>query len=149
MAIAPAGRCRQLVAYALCGLLTTVVNVVSFKFCRSLFVFPLAVSNFTAWCLSVVFAFFMNRRFVFTRGVDACAARPSSNGVSLLREFSLFVLSRVFSLALDMGFVWLTIAILAFDELAMKILSNCVVIVVNYLTSLLIVFRSGESHGKK
>jgi hypothetical protein len=31
----------------------------------------------------------------------------------------------------------------------MKILSNCVVIVVNYLTSLLIVFRSGECHEKK
>lgn len=151
MAIAPAGRCRQLLAYALCGLLTTVVNVVSFKVCRSLLVSPLVVSNMLAWCLSVAFAFFANRRFVFTTGFVARSSSDSlsSKGVSLLREFSLFVLSRLFSLALDMAFVWLTIAILAFDELAMKILSNCVVIVVNYLTGLLIVFRSGDGHGKK
>lgn len=150
MAIAPAGRCGKILAYALCGLLTTVVNVVSFKLCRSLFSFPLVVSNMVAWFLSVVFAFFTNRRFVFTAGVDARAARPSSRasstkGVSLLREFSLFVLSRLFSLALDMAFIWLTIAIFGFDELAMKILSNCIVIVVNYLTSLLIVFRRGDT----
>lgn len=154
MAVAPGERLRQLIAYALCGFFTTVVNVVSFRLCRALFGWPLLPSNVAAWCLSVSFAFVTNRRFVFVAALGVRDARspsrePPSKAVVRLREFVLFVLSRLFSLALDMAFVWLTVAVLAFDELAMKILSNIIVIVVNYLTGLLLVFRSGDAPWKK
>jgi putative flippase GtrA len=120
-------------AYIFWGILTTLVNILVFEACRIVFSFPVPVSNAVAWVLSVLFAFFTNREFVF-KGQNG---ETASLGV----QIGLFFLSRLFSGAMDMALVVLLISSLGLPELPMKVLINGVVIIVNYVASALVVFR--------
>ena len=55
---------RSLITYAFFGALTTVVNIVTYGVC-TWFGINTGASNAFAWVLSVLFAYFTNRRWVF------------------------------------------------------------------------------------
>ncbi len=122
-------------AYLFWGVMTTLVNVAAFSFFRTLLDVPLLASNAGAWTLAVAFAFATNRAFVFGSRAKGLADATG--------EFARFVASRLFSGALDMALMFVGARILSFDELATKIAVNVVVVVVNYVTSSLVVFRRG------
>lgn len=134
--IAENTKLHRYLSYIFWGALTTLVNVASFFILRRIALAPLVAANFSAWVLSVLFAFYTNRRFVFqsrARGVG-----------SVSRELAMFFASRIFSGALDMALMYVLVAVLYIEELPVKIAVNVIVIAVNYLTSLLFVFRKGE-----
>lgn len=124
---------RHYAVYIFWGILTTLVNILIFEACRIVFSIPVPVSNAIAWVLSVLFAFFTNRKFVFPQTDETTHSIPVQIG--------LFFLSRLFSGALDMALVLLLISSLGFPELYMKILINGIVIIVNYAASALLVFK--------
>jgi putative flippase GtrA len=122
-------------AYVFWGALTTLVNIAVFFLLRRTVALPLLGANLIAWVASVLFAFASNRRFVFgsrARGVIPVAA-----------ELARFFASRAFSGLLDMALMYLLVECLAFSELPVKIAVNVLVVVINYLTSLLFVFAKG------
>lgn len=124
---------RELVSYVFWGVMTTIVNyVVYFLLTEGLQVYYLT-GNVIAWAISVLFAYFVNKLYVFQ-------SRDWAWRVAL-RELWQMVASRLFSLGLEMGILWLFVDVLLFPHGAVKLISNVVVVVVNYVLSKFIIFR--------
>ena len=125
------------VNYLIFGGLTTVVNFVVFFAANELLGVDYRPATVLAWCAAVAFAFVVNKRYVFRSRTEGLAA--------LVREIMLFLTARVSSLLFDMGWMILAVEILHMNELWAKILSNVVVVVVNYFFSKLFVFRKPDN----
>lgn len=89
-----------------------------------------------SWICSVTFAFITNRLFVF---------QSEAKKAGVLREGVTFFLSRVFTLVVDLVIMFLLVDLTGIQnglyEFAAKVLSNVVVLVLNYVLSKLFVFR--------
>lgn len=123
---------KSVILYILFGGLTTLVNIVVYFACSCL-KFSTAVSTLTAWLLSVLFAYITNRKYVFG---------SKSQGVkSVFKEVSNFFLSRLATGLLDLAVMLLFVDILEFNGMFIKVISNMVVIVLNYVLSKFLVFK--------
>lgn len=124
---------RELISYVFWGVMTTVVNYVTyFLLTEGLRVYYLT-SNVIAWAVSVLFAYFVNKLFVF-RSKD-WAWRVA------LRELWQMVASRIFSLGLETGILWLFVEKLLLNEFIVKLAANVLVVIVNYVLSKFIIFN--------
>jgi putative flippase GtrA len=125
---------RETVAYLIFGVLTTVVNIVSFALLCDLWHIPELVANVIAWAVSVAFAYVTNRGIVF---------RSEARGLrAILREIGLFVGARVLSLGLDEAGMAVCLYVLHWHKMAAKIFMNVLVVIFNYIASKLLIFRS-------
>ena len=123
---------KEVILYLFFGVLTTAVNIFVFQGCR-LFELDLFFSNLIAWILSVLTAFVTNKLFVF---------ESKNTSVSqLIKETILFFSARVFSLGIDMAVIAFMVQCLMIHELVSKVVSNGIVIVVNYVLSKFIIFK--------
>lgn len=121
---------KELFLYAVFGVLTTVVNIVTyFIFVRFLGIHYL-VSNCFAWFFAVSFAYVTNRIWVF-----------ESKSPNILKECCLFFGGRIFSGVVDIGLMYLFIDILSIGDLISKVFVNIIVIILNYVFSKWIVFK--------
>lgn len=136
---------KSLIAYVFWGGVTTLVNIVVFGLCRRAGL-STSLSNVLAWILSVLTAYLSNRKWVFH---SECRT-PSAIG----REFLSFVACRIGTGLMDQaimvaGVDWLGPMIIPAEyaflwSMALKIASNVLVIILNYVLSRLLVFRSGR-----
>ncbi len=124
---------RETILYLFFGGLTTLINIASYWALTKIFYVDYMVATALAWLLSVLFAFVTNKLFVFDSKSLAAAL--------VLKELVLFVGARLFSGALDMGMMYLFVDVLQVNDMVVKILSNIIVIVVNYILSKLIIFK--------
>ncbi|MBQ7412250.1 MAG: GtrA family protein [Clostridia bacterium] len=122
---------REIFWYLVFGVLTTLVNVGAYY----LFAHPLslsvALSTALAWLISVIFAFVTNKLFVF----------GSKSSKRLLYEIITFFGARLATGALDFALMLIFVEVLGAPDLLMKIISNIVVIILNFVLSKIIVFR--------
>ena len=134
---------REFLSYVFFGVLTTVVNYVSYLLLAPLFsttTIPTAI----AWALSVIFAYVTNRIFVF---------RSQARGFRALAwEILTFFGARLLSGVLDAGIMWIFADRLKLNDKVVKLASNVFVVIFNYVASKLVIFRKGrkgkdESHG--
>lgn len=128
---------KEMLAYIFFGICTTLVNIIVFQVCTALLRWNWALSNILAWILSVLFAFFTNKLFVF-QSKDSGLKR-------FLWETVTFFGARILSLGVDMVGMWLLLDLLHVNSLLSKILVNIVVIVVNYILSKYVIFRKKSS----
>lgn len=56
---------REIIAYLIFGVLTTLVNIVVYFVASNLLGINYLISNFLAWFISVLFAYITNRAYVF------------------------------------------------------------------------------------
>jgi len=123
----------EMISYLIFGVLTTAINVVSFGLLRSMAHWDLLAANTTAWILSVAFAFFTNKLFVF---------KSKSFAVNLLlRELVTFVAARLLSLGVDTLGMLLMVNVLTWNDWVAKIIMNVIVIIINYVLSKKIIFK--------
>ena len=94
------------------------------------------VSTAIAWVLSVLFAYFTNRVWVFQS--------TASGTKAILREIGSFFGCRLLSGAIDMGIMFLCVSVLGLPDKLIKILANVVVIILNYLFSKLFIFKKDK-----
>ena len=135
---------REALAYLFFGGVTTLVNIASFALLKRAGL-ATGVANAIAWVLSVLTAYFTNRRWVFD---------SRTHGAAALREFVTFVACRVGTGLMDEAIVVLGVdrlgpAILPADRqalwaLGVKVFSNVLVVVLNYVFSRLFIFRKKE-----
>ena len=59
-----------------------------------------------------------------------------------------FFACRAVSFVLDIGIMWLTVDNLGWPNMLMKIISNVIIIVVNYVASKLLIFNKSKGAGK-
>ncbi|KRM72144.1 GtrA family protein [Lacticaseibacillus brantae] len=120
---------ETLIRYLFIGGLTTLVNIVVFFVLNAMSV-PLLWANTVAWLVSVIFAFFTNKSVVFQS--------QYTNRRRFLIELGSFFALRAASLVLDNGIMYLGITVMGLSVLLVKLVSQVIVIVANYLFSKLI-----------
>lgn len=119
--------------YLVFGVLTTVVNYVVYIPCYNLLGLGGAASNVIAWAAAVAFAFLTNKPFVF-KSHDWSAK-------VLLPELAKFLGCRIGSGLLETAIIFVTVDCLMWNGNWMKLLTNVMVVVLNYFGSKLLVFR--------
>ncbi|MGL4774326.1 MAG: GtrA family protein [Clostridium sp.] len=130
---------KELIAYGVFGVLTTLINIIVYYVCTKLLGIEYLISNVIAWILSVAFAYITNKLFVFESN--------KSDLNSILKEVSAFVGARLFSGVLDMGIMYACVDLLSMNDVVVKILANVIVIVLNYFLSKYWIFRK-EKRGE-
>lgn len=138
---------KELINYVFFGALATVVSIVSFKiFDVTLGADLYLVSNIISWIITVIFAYFTNKIWVFES--------KSWKANVLVREVISFFGARVFSLVVEEAGLWLLIDVLSMGgicwtvlgfnitgNLIAKVIMQVVVVILNYIFSKLIIFK--------
>ena len=128
---------RELVSYVFWGVMTTAVNYVSYTLLSEVFHVHYMAGTIIAWTVSVLFAYFVNKLFVFQ-------SRDWAWRVAL-RELWQMVASRLFSLGLEMAIMWFFVDTMHFNHLIVKLAANVVVVIVNYVLSKFIIFKKKQN----
>lgn len=123
---------KEVVLYLVFGGLTTLINIVVYAVCARWLSLGTMQANASALTISILFAYITNKLFVFESKTDTIK--------EVFREFFSFIACRLGTGALDMVFMFVSVDILGFYDVAMKILSNIIVIVLNYVFSKLVIF---------
>lgn len=113
---------KELFSYIVAGGLTTLVNFVVYYLLIYVKI-DYKISNTVAFVASVIFAFIINKHYVFN----------SDKGY--LKEFIKFSIGRAATYALDIGCMVLLIEFISVNEYVAKIWTNILVIIVNYFIS--------------
>ena len=125
------GKYNEIFMYVIFGVLTTLVNIITFYILDKIGL-NVYINNTIAWILSVLFAFITNRKYVFN-------SNKSNKG--LFKEMGFFFLFRIFSYGIDMFTMFIMVDILNIGKLLSKVIDNVIVIIINYFTSKLFVFK--------
>lgn len=154
---------REMVSYIFFGVLTTVVNLITFFVFKELFIkigwsgilnnaftslgWEKALqflsdgseyldANTIAWVVGVLFAFFTNKLFVF----ESKSWSPAVAG----KEFVAFVGARVFSFVVESVMMFVMVSVMGLKEIIAKIIVAVVVVILNYVFSKLFIFKNKE-----
>ena len=128
---------RETVSYVVFGVLTTLVNMAVYGLCYNVLRIHNLISNALAWVAAVLFAYVVNKLFVFHSHTRTARA--------LVREFGLFIAARLFSFGVDELGMGLLVNLLHVNGGVSKVLTNIVVMVMNYFFSKWIIFKRDES----
>ena len=126
---------KEVILYIVFGVLTTLVSLVTYKLCVVTFLnaenaLQLQIANIIAWIVSVAFAYVTNMKFLF-----------ESKNSNKLQEASKFVTSRIATLLMDMLIMFIGVTLLKFNDGIIKLISQVVIIVANYVFSKIFVFK--------
>ena len=123
---------KETVSYLVFGILTTVVDFITYLVCLSFSVNYL-LANVIAWCVAVLFAYVTNKLFVFDS--------KSFKWNVIIDEILSFVGGRVFSLLFSLVFIYATVMLMGMPVIVSKIISAVFVVIINYVISKLFVFK--------
>ena len=124
---------RSLISYGIFGVLSTVVNIGTYYLCYDVNGMSNVLSNILAWIAAVLFAFVTNKLWVFESKSLALKV--------VFYEFTTFMGCRAATGAMDLAIMYVCVDILKMPALVMKVLSNILVIILNYVFSKLIIFK--------
>lgn len=130
---------KEIINYLIFGVLTTVISLIVYYVAVFTFLNPenavqLQIANILSWVAGVTFAYFTNRKYVF-----------ESQEKNKIKEASKFVLARVTTLVMDMIIMWLGVTVLHLNDKIMKLVSQIVIIVLNYVFSKVFVFKKEKT----
>lgn len=128
----------EIIRYLIVGGLTTVVSLGVYCACVLTFLDPedptqLQIANIISWIAAVTFAYFTNRKYVF-----------ESHDPNMIKEGAAFFASRIGTLLMDMGTMFLLVTVIGMNDKIAKLIVQVIVTVGNYLFSKLLVFRKAE-----
>ena len=124
---------EELVSYLFVGVATTLVNYVVYYLATRIAGLDVMPGTWTAWVVAVAFGYVANKAFVFHTHCE--------NTRALLREAGSFFAMRLASLGIETVLMFLLVEMLHLNDLAMKLLVNIVVIILNYVFSKLFIFK--------
>ena len=127
---------REVIFYAIFGVLTTLVNIVTYYILHSIFNIDENLSSNTGIILAVLFAYFTNRKLVFNSQANTLKEK--------VIEFGKFILGRLFTMIIEsVGFYLLfnVLSITYFDGLISKCAITVIVIILNFFISKFFAFK--------
>lgn len=124
---------RDILIYLIFGVLTTIVNYVIYLPVFNICGLTAAVSNIIAWIGAVIFAFLTNKPFVF-HSHDWTAK-------TVVPELTKFISCRIASGVLETVILLLTVDCLHWNGNVWKLVTQVLVIFMNYVGSKLLVFK--------
>ncbi len=126
-------RGRELIRYAVIGVLTTAVSFGTLWIFSNLFHINPNLANALSVICAVVFAYIANKLFVFRTHCDTAG--------ELAREALSFFAARGVTMLLEVGGFSLLYELLHCPEMLAKVIISVVILVLNYVFSKLLVFR--------
>ncbi len=125
---------KEIINYLVFGGLATVVNFVTYFIVARLMGIDEVLSSGISWFFSVLFAYITNKLFVFESKTDGIKA--------VLIEMGSFFLARIVSgILCDVGTFALMVKVFNINDLFAKVVTQIMVVIVNYIFSKLIIFR--------
>ena len=132
---------REVIMYLVFGVLTTIVSLgiyylLTYKIMSNSPILDadnpiqLQIANIISWIVSVLFAYVTNRKYVF-----------SSKNSDIFKEMGSFIGSRIITLLMDMLIMFIGVTLLKGNDKIIKIISQIIVIVGNYIFSKIFVFK--------
>ena len=126
---------EEIINYLIIGGLTTVVSLavyygLTFTIIDANNPIQLQIANIISWICAVTFAYFTNRSIVFKQ-------KNKAN----VKEASKFFTSRITTLLIEMAIMFLLVTVLHFNDKIIKLITQFIIIVLNYIFSKFIVFK--------
>ena len=128
---------KEIVAYLVFGVLTTLVNIVVYWVAAHPLGIKTVPSSVIAWIAAVLFAYVTNRIWVF---------HSETTGRSgIIKEMFYFFSARLATGVIDWVFMYVTVDLLSFNDVYMKVIANVIVVILNYVASKLLIFKKPEN----
>lgn len=127
---------KETIYYLVFGVLSTIVNIAVYILCTRTLNIDFIISNWIAWIAAVIFAYITNKFWVF-----------ESKKIQikfLIKEFLSFVSCRIVSGIIEMFLMYVMISILSINDFVVKITTNIVVVILNFIFSKLIIFKEKQ-----
>ncbi|MDO4169026.1 MAG: GtrA family protein [Lachnospiraceae bacterium] len=128
---------KGIISYLFFGVCTTIVNIISYYICARQLELSTVASTVIAWLLSVLFAYVTNKQFVFE-------SKSWKKEIILKEMFSFFV-CRLATGMLDLVIMVIGVDVIHFYDVGVKIFSNLLVIILNYIANKMIIFQNKET----
>lgn len=133
---------REQLAYLFFGVLTTILNVGVYALLHVAMGVHSDIANAIAWLAAVIAAYVTNRIWVF---------RSHTRGTAMLRELGTFVAGRLLTGLMDEGIMHVATQVIGprlvpeawrgLWDMGVKLFSNVLVVILNYVFSKLIIFK--------
>ena len=124
---------REIITYLFFGFVTTAVNYGVYALLVRGFHMDVVPANIIAWIAGVVVAYVTNKLWVFES--------KARDAKTVVREFLEFVVARLITLGVETLLLWIFVDKLGANDLIMKIITNVIVVILNYVFSKFIIFR--------
>ena len=131
---------KEIVNYLIFGVLTTIVSLLTYYLLVYTILNPnnpieLQIANIISWITCVTFAYITNRKYVF-----------NSKNKQIIKEIIKFYSSRLTTLFLDMILMYILVTKLNLNDKIIKIITQILIIIINYILSKIFIFKSKENH---
>ena len=123
---------REVIFYTIFGILSTLVNFITFYILTKISVEE-NLANFIAIIMAVLFAYFTNRKIVFNSKAETFKEK--------LKEFYKFILGRVFTMFVEMFGFYLLFNIMNIHEIISKLVITIIVVILNFFISKFFAFK--------
>ena len=113
-----------------------IVNIATYAFCSRILNINFMISNIIAWFAAVIFAYITNKLFVFES--------KNTNIKFILKELTSFMSCRILSGTIELILMYIMINFMFINDFIVKIITNIVVVVLNFIFSKLIIFKNNK-----
>lgn len=131
---------KDIIPYGIFGVLTTLVNVAVYWIAAHPLRLGTMPSTVLAWIMAVLFAYVTNRKWVFHS--------TAVTAVEIRKEILSFFICRLATGVLDWACMFIFVDLLGLYDVAIKVLANILVIILNYVASRLVVFKRKDNAEK-
>lgn len=128
---------KETISYLIFGILSTIVNIATYVFFSRIIKINFMVSNIIAWFVAVIFAYITNKFFVFES--------KNINIKFILKEITSFMSLRILSGLTELILMYIMINIMLINDFIVKIITNIVVVILNFIFSKLIIFKNKKA----
>jgi len=129
-------RNKEGLLYLFFGGVAFFMNILLFILIDKIFGIDALINNAICWVICVIFQYFTNKIWVFEY--------KSENFGELLRQIISFFSGRIFTLLVEEVIIGIFITWLKFDALSVKLSSDIIVIILNYVISKMIIFKKRQ-----
>lgn len=132
---------KEIFDYLFFGALITVVNFISYYISSNTFLIDKVISNVIAFIISVIFAYFVNKIYVFETSFK--------NLKETVKEIINFISSRLItSIICDIALFVLMINVLNINDVISKIFTQIIIVILNYFIGKFIIFKEKNNKGE-
>jgi len=132
---------KGIILYVVFGALATAVNTGTYALCYNVLGITNVPSVIIAWTTAVILAFFTNKLWVFES--------KSFDAKTLKHEIPTFFGARIATGVMDILIMYVAVDVLHWNATLWKLISNALVIILNYVASKLVIFKQKPAEGSK
>ena len=128
---------QEIINYLFFGMLATLVNFIIYLLCSKILNIDEIISSALAWLCAVMFAYITNKIFVFSS--------KTNTKKEIIKEIVTFAGFRILTgVFCEIIIFAVMIRIMAINDVVSKIITQILVVILNYVFSKLIIFRNGN-----